>query len=99
MALPANVPEARVGLFIEEPEHGLYFVSPDNQLAFQRTSELKVAPHMHLYTLHNICMLYKEESRGYVKYVEDEGWNRKLDVSIAPTLEVKQEAVELAEGV
>jgi hypothetical protein len=48
---PPNVPNATAGLFIESPEHGIFFINAYNHLSFQRTAELEIAPHIHLYTL------------------------------------------------
>jgi hypothetical protein len=95
---PPNVPNATAGLFIESPEHGIYFSDAFNNLAFQRTTELGIAPHMHLYTLYKFCMAFKDISRGYENYVIYEGDRRKLDVTAAPTFEVKQEAVDLIDS-
>lgn len=98
LSLPSNVPLATAGLFIEEPEHGIYFITPTGRLAFQRTAELDKAPHMHLFALYKICMSVKERSKGYEKFVIDQGLRRSIDVTKAPSLEVKKEAVELIEA-
>jgi hypothetical protein len=92
---PPNVPNATAGLFIESPEHGIFFSDAYGHLAFQRTAELGIAPHMHLYTLYQFCIAVKDLSKGYESYVIKEGDKRKLDITAAPTFEVKQEAVDL----
>jgi hypothetical protein len=95
---PANVPNATAGLFVESPEHGIFFNDANGHLAFQRTAELGIAPHMHLYTLYRFCIAVKELSKGYERYVIEEGDKRKLDVTAAPTFKVKQEAVDLIDS-
>ena len=92
-----NVPNATPGLFIQQPLHGMFFVDPMGKLAFQRTSELELAPHMHLYALYKMCLMFPDISKGFEKHVIDEGNRRKMDVTQAPSLEVKQEAIDLIE--
>ena len=95
MSFPSGVPNARTGLFIQQPEHGMYFRNVHGNLAFQRTAELGEAPHMHLYALYKLCQSFKDLSPGFEKFLIEEGDKRKQDITIAPTFEVKQEAVEM----
>ena len=73
----------------------MYFVNARGKLVFQRTAELKQVPHMHLYTLYRFCATYGEQGNGYDQFLIDEGLDRQLDVRVAPSYEVKQEAVEM----
>jgi hypothetical protein len=95
---PPNVPNATAGLYIESPEHGIFFTDAYGHLAFQRTAELGIVPHMHLYALYRLCNAVKDLSKGYERLVIEEGDKRKLDVTVAPTFEVKQEAVDLIDS-
>jgi hypothetical protein len=95
LSLPAGVENARSGMHIAEPEHGMYFVDARGQLVFQRTAELKEVPTMHLFTLYRFCVTFSEQGNGYEQFLINEGLDRQVDVTIAPSFEVKQETVEL----
>jgi hypothetical protein len=73
----------------------MYFANARGQLVFQRTAELKKVPTMHLFTLYRFCEAYSEKGNGYEQFLIDEGWNRQVNVKIAPSFEVKQETIEL----
>ena len=95
LSLPSGVENPRNGLFIKEPEHGMFFTSARGKLSFQRTAELDKVPHMHLFTLYRFCQAFSDRGNGYEQILIDEGWRRKMDVTIAPSFEVKKEVVEL----
>jgi hypothetical protein len=95
LTLPAGVPNAKVGMHITDPEHGMFFANARGQLVFQRTAELEKVPTMHLFTLYRFCEAYSEKGNGYEQFLIDEGWNRQVNVKIAPSFEVKQETIEL----
>lgn len=94
LKMPEGMPEDTNGLFTETPEHGLCFITRAGML-FQRTSELHLAPSMHLFTLYGVCQRHKDVSEGFEKFLWDEADRRHLDISQLPTFEVKKEVVEM----
>lgn len=95
LSLPSEVQNAKCGLHITEPEHEMYFANARGQLVFHRTAEIKQVPTMHLFTLHRFCVHFSEQGNGYEQYLIQEGFDRKVDVTVATSFEIKQETVDI----
>ena len=50
---------------ILEPEHGIFYLDAQNNMCFQRTSELQIAPTNHLVDLRDACLPHKHIEFGY----------------------------------
>ena len=50
---------------ILEPERGIFYLDAQNNMCFQRTEELQIAPTSHLVDLREACILHKHVELGY----------------------------------
>ena len=94
LKMPENVLNDVNGLFVETPVHGMCFKTAISML-FQRTSELKIALALHLYSLYAICKRNPNVSQGFEKFLLIEADRRRLDLTQTPPYEVKKEIVDM----